>query len=154
MAGRATGVSDRDLAEALALSHLVTGYIKAHTGRLTPICGCSVAAGAGAAAGLVRLLGGTPDQAERAASTLISSLMGMICDGAKGSCGLKVSTAAAEAWNAANLVLDGSGITGPQGVVDTSLRATSEALAEVSSRAFCLLDGVLVDLMRARPANR
>ena len=138
----------RELAEAVALSHLVTGFIKAHTGRLTPICGCSVAAGAGAAAGLVRLEGGSVDQAERSASTLISSLMGMICDGAKGSCGLKVSTAAAEAWNAARLVMDGSGITEAQGVVDTDLRTTSEALTEISDKAFCHVDGVLVDLMR------
>ncbi len=148
------GLSDRDLAEAVALSHLVTGYIKAHTGRLTPICGCSVAAGAGAASGLVRLLGGSVDQAERAASTLISSLMGMICDGAKGSCGLKVSTAAAEAWNAACLILDGSGITEAQGLVDTDLRTTTKALVEISSQAFSNVDKVIVDFMRARPRTR
>ncbi|MBG0777237.1 MAG: serine dehydratase subunit alpha family protein [Desulfovibrionaceae bacterium] len=147
---RAENKSDREMAEALALSHLVTGFIKAYTGRLTPICGCSVAAGAGAAAGLVRLLGGTPEQAERAASTLLSSLMGMLCDGAKGSCALKVSTASAEAWNAANLVLDGSGIQESQGVVGTDLKTSAMALAEVSAKAFGELDGVLVDLMQAR----
>ena len=146
----AEGKSDREQAEALALSHLVTGYIKAYTGRLTPICGCSVAAGAGAAAGLVRLQGGTPDQAERAASTLIASLMGQICDGAKASCGLKVATAAAEAWRAARLVLDGSGITDPQGVVDTDLHTTVSALAEISARAMANVDSVIVDLMLSR----
>ncbi|WP_461208300.1 L-cysteine desulfidase family protein [Desulfocurvus sp. DL9XJH121] len=147
----AEGKSGREVAEALALSHLVTGYIKAYTGRLTPICGCSVAAGAGAAAGLVRLMGGTPGEAERASSTLISSLMGMLCDGAKGSCGLKVSTAAAEAWNAAQLVLDGSGIQDAQGVVDTDLKTTVSSLAEISQKGFCGLDNVIVDLMQARP---
>lgn len=154
VAAEALGKSGRELAEAVALSHLVTGHIKAHTGRLTPICGCSIAAGAGAAAGLTRLMGGSPDQAERAACTLVSSLMGVICDGAKGSCSLKVATAAAEAWNAARLVLDHSGLTGAQGVVNTDLRATSRALAQISSRAFCLVDGVLVDLMRAQPKAR
>lgn len=146
----AEGKSDREQAEALALSHLVTGYIKAYTGRLTPICGCSVAAGAGAAAGLIKLQGGTPAQAERAASTLIASLMGQICDGAKNSCGLKVATAAAEAWRAARLVLDGSGIQDTQGVVDTDLNTTVSALAEISNRALGDVDGVIVDLMLAR----
>lgn len=141
--------SDRELAEAVALSHLVTGYIKAYTGRLTPICGCSVAAGAGAAAGLVRLMGGTPEQAERASSTLIASLMGMICDGAKGSCGLKVATAAAEAWSAAHLVMEGSGIQEMQGVVDTNIKTTVKALAEISRKAFGDVDGVIVDIMQA-----
>ena len=146
----AEGKSDREQAEALALSHLVTGFIKAYTGRLTPICGCSVAAGAGAAAGLVRLQGGTADQAGRAASTLIASLMGQICDGAKGSCGLKVATAAAEAWRAARLVMDGSGIKDAQGVVGTDIRTTVAALAEISTRALGDVDGVIVDLMLAR----
>jgi len=147
---RAEKKSDRELAEALALSHLVTGYIKAYTGRLTPICGCSVAAGAGAAAGLVRLMGGVSEQSERAACTLIASLLGQICDGAKEACGLKVATAAAEAWAAAHLVMEGSGLRTPQGAVDTDLKTTAKALAEISQKGFGDVDGVLVDLMQAR----
>jgi L-cysteine desulfidase len=147
---RAEMKTDRELAEALALSHLVTGYIKAYTGRLTPICGCSVAAGAGAAAGLVRLMGGTSEQAERASCTLIASLLGQICDGAKGACGLKVATASAEAWAAAHIVMEGSGLTSPEGAVDTDLKTTARALAEISQKGFGNVDSVLVDLMQAR----
>ena len=146
----AEGSSPRKLAEALALSHLVTGYIKAHTGRLTPICGCSVAAGAGAAAGLVRLMGGTARQAEIAVATIISSVMGMICDGAKGACGLKVSTAAAEAFNAAKLAITGSGLTDSQGVVSTDIKTTAKAVTTLSCEAFAHVDGVLVDIMQAQ----
>ena len=93
MTARELGADDRKLAEALALSHLVCGYIKAYTGRLTPTCGCAVAAGAGAAAGIVRLHGGTPRQAELAAITLVGTLLGMICDGAKPSCAGKIAMA-------------------------------------------------------------
>lgn len=145
----AEGNTPRELAEALCLSHLVTGFIKAYTGRLTPICGCSVAAGAGAAAGLTRLMGGTPEQAEIAVATIISSVMGMICDGAKGACGLKVSTAAAEAFNAAKLAIEGSGLTGGQGVVSTDIRATAKAVTTLSCEAFAQVDSVLVDIMQA-----
>ena len=104
---RSLGSSRRALAEALALSHLVCGYLKAYTGRLTPICGCSVAAGAGAAGGMARLMGADPDQAERAVVTLVASLLGMICDGAKETCSLKVATAGCEAYSAAALALKG-----------------------------------------------
>jgi L-cysteine desulfidase len=90
--------SDRELSEALALTHLVTRFIKVSTGVLSPICGCADAAGAGATVGIMRLGGGTPKQAEIAIASLVASVMGMTCDGGKGSCALKVSTAAGEAY--------------------------------------------------------
>ncbi|MFR4118829.1 MAG: L-serine ammonia-lyase, iron-sulfur-dependent, subunit alpha [Bilophila wadsworthia] len=86
-----------------------------------PTCGCAVAAGAGAAAGIVRLHGGTPRQAELAAITLVGTLLGMICDGAKESCGLKVSNAASEAWSAAMLALENRGIRNTQGIISPDI---------------------------------
>ena len=142
------GASPRQLAEALALSHLVTGLIKAHTGRLTPICGCSVAAGSGAAAGIVRILGGTAGQAEHASASLISSLMGMLCDGAKGSCGLKVSTAAGEAYTAAMLALENRGVQKTEGVVGPDLPTTARALGMLSKQGFAMADHIMVKLLR------
>jgi L-cysteine desulfidase len=140
--------SPRQLAEALALSHLVTGLIKAHTGRLTPICGCSVAAGAGAAAGIVRIMDGSCGQAEHASASLISSLMGMLCDGAKGSCGLKVSTAAGEAYTAAMLALENRGVQKTEGVVGPDLPTTARALAMLSKQGFAMADHIMVKLLR------
>ena len=142
------GSSPRQLAEALGLSHLVTGLIKAHTGRLTPICGCSVAAGAGAAAGIVRIMGGAAGQAEHASASLISSLMGMLCDGAKGSCGLKVSTAAGEAYTAAMLALENRGVQKTEGVVGPDLPTTARALAMLSKQGFAMADHIMVNLLR------
>lgn len=145
---RDKGLSDRELAEAVALSHLVTGYVKAYTGRLTPICGCSVAAGAGAAAGLVRALGGDMDQAQHAVACLLSSLMGMLCDGAKGSCGLKVSAAAGEAYASALMALDRKGVQDTEGLVSPDLKSTCAALGDLCTRAFAHVDEVMVELMQ------
>lgn len=147
VAAEGVEASRRTLAEALALSHLVTGYLKAHTGRLTPICGCSVAAGAGAAAGIVRVLGGTAVQAERAVASLMASLMGMLCDGAKGSCGLKVATAAGEAYAAALLGMDNRGVQRPEGVVNPDIATTARALARLSREGFAAADAVMVELL-------
>ncbi|EPR43570.1 UPF0597 protein yhaM [Desulfovibrio sp. X2] len=148
LAAAAWSRSPRELAEALALSHLVTGAIKARTGRLTPICGCAVAAGAGAAAALVRLAGGSAAQAEQAVALVLSSVLGMICDGAKAGCALKVGTAAAEAWGAHLLALHGPAMRGAEGVVDPDFRRTSQALGELSSMGFAAVDVAVLRLLQ------
>lgn len=141
------GASSRQLAEALALSHLVCGYIKAYTGRLTPICGCSVAAGAGASAGMARLMGATPEQAERAVVTLVASLLGMICDGAKETCSLKVATAACEAYSAAALAIKGGGVHDVQGMVAPHIKELGGILAQFSQRILGSADNEMAQIM-------
>ncbi|WP_446425545.1 L-cysteine desulfidase family protein [Mailhella sp.] len=141
------GASSRQLAEALALSHLVCGYIKAYTGRLTPICGCSVAAGAGASAGMARLMGSTPEQAERAVVTLVASLLGMICDGAKETCSLKVATAACEAYSAAALAIKGGGVHDVQGMVAPDIKELGGILAQFSQRILGSADSEMAQIM-------
>jgi L-cysteine desulfidase len=149
-ASEAWGKSERKQAEALALSHLVTGLIKAHTGRLTPTCGCVIAAGAGAAAGIVRLGGGSPQQAERAVASLASSLLGVLCDGAKGSCALKVSAGAGEAYLSARLALEGRGVSDRQGVIAPGLKETARAIAEISRHGMAAVDATVLRLLETR----
>ena len=141
------GASPRQLAESLALSHLVCGYLKAYTGRLTPICGCSVAAGAGAAGGMARLMGATPEQAERAVVTLVASLLGMICDGAKETCSLKVATAGCEAYSAAELALKGGGVHDVQGMVAPGIKELGAILSEFSQRILAGADTEMAHIM-------
>ena len=150
MTARDLGRSDHDLAVALALSHLVCGYIKAYTGRLTPTCGCAVAAGAGAASGIVHLHGGNVEQAEHAAITLVGTLLGMICDGAKESCGLKVSSAASEAWVSAMLALENKGIQQQQGIISPDIRQLGATLREFNEKIFAAADSVMIGLMTRR----
>ncbi len=140
--------SPRELAEAIALSHLVTGYIKCFTGRLTPVCGCAVAAGAGAAAGIVRLLGGTSSQAESAVASLVASLLGMLCDGAKGSCALKVSTAAGEAYTSALLAMDNHGVMQREGIIDPRLEFLAPAVGVLSTQGFASVDFTVLQLLQ------
>ena len=144
------GRSSRELAEALALSHLVTRYIKAYTGILSPVCGCAIAAGAGAAAAIVKLGGGSPGQADSAVASLIASVMGMTCDGGKGSCALKVSTAAGEAYLAAMLAMRGAGINERQGVLKPDLRSVAQVLGEVSEKGMPKMDEVILGILKRR----
>jgi L-cysteine desulfidase len=142
------GKTGRDLAEALALGHLVTGYIKAHTGRLTPVCGCAIAAGAGAAAAIVRLGGGTPEQAEISVALLLSSLQGMVCDGAKGSCALKVGTAAAEACSSALLALGGLDNPGNQGIISSDFVETARNVGIFSREGLMSADQAIIRILQ------
>lgn len=142
------GKSNRELAEALALSHLVTRYIKVYTGLLTPICGCAVAAGAGAAAAITKLACGTPKQAEVAVAGLMASLMGMTCDGGKGSCAFKVSTAAGEAYLFALIALKGGGVTQTQGILKPDLVQVAKVLGEISDDGMTGMDETILRVIQ------
>lgn len=150
VAARGLNVTDTELARCLALSHLVCAYLKAHTGRLTPICGCAVAAGAGAAAGLVLMQDGTAEMAERAVGTFVASLVGMLCDGAKETCSLKVGTAAAEAWTAAEMALHSGGLREEQGLAAPSIKDSAKILESLSQGVFKDLDNHMASIMLAR----
>ena len=153
VAAKEIGADDKKFAQALAVSHLVCAYLKAHTGRLTPICGCAVAAGAGAAAGLVFIKGGNIDMAERAVSTFVASLTGMLCDGAKETCSLKVGSAAAEAFSAATLALHNGGVKIEQGLAAPNIKETGKILESLSHGAFKELDRHLATIMLERNAT-
>ena len=135
------------VAQALALSHLLTSHVKSFTGRLSAICGCTIAAGIGASAGVVRLLGGSFPEVERAIRNVIGDITGVICDGAKLGCSLKLTTAAESAIRAALLAMEGITIPAGEGIVDSSidqtiknLRRISEAMREVDKRFLEILN--------------
>jgi L-cysteine desulfidase len=115
-----------------------------------PICGCAVEAGAGATAGLVMMQGGTTEQAERAVGSFVASLVGMLCDGAKETCALKVGSAAAEAWTASNLALHDAGVKVEQGLASPKITDTDKILEALSKGIFTQLDNHIANVMLER----
>ena len=99
------------------LSHLTVIYIKQSFGRLSPLCGCVVAA-TGSACGLTYLLGGNYDQIVYAVKNMIANITGMICDGAKPSCSLKVATGVSTAVLSSMLAIDDEVVTPAEGIID------------------------------------
>lgn len=140
--------SDRELAEALALSHLVTAYIKMHTGLLTPVCGCAVAAGMGAAAAIVKLMDGNPLEAETAVASLMSSVLGMVCDGAKASCSMKVCAASGEAYISALIAVSGHGVKSDLGVIPRSLSKMAKIVETISKAGMSTMDATIIKIMQ------
>ncbi|MDI6707120.1 MAG: L-serine ammonia-lyase, iron-sulfur-dependent, subunit alpha, partial [Bacillota bacterium] len=126
MMGRHLKADREQLARALAVALLVVGIIKTRTGILTPHCGCSVAAGTGAAAGIAYMLGGSSSQIRNAVHLMMANLTGMICDGAKYGCSLKMVTAAGTAVESAYLAMKGVQVPGNNGVVGYTLGKTMD----------------------------
>lgn len=152
--GKALEKSPREIARALAVSHLATSYVKRSIGRLSPVCGCAVAAGSGAAAGMTSLMGGGVREIESAVSLMLANLAGMLCDGAKESCALKVGSAAAEAYLAANWALSGDLLTA-QGLIGTTIEETVRNIGLINRDGMKTVDRLIIGILdeRHRPAS-
>ena len=140
--------------KAIALSHIITAYVKAHTGRLSAVCGCSVCAGAGAAAGSAYLMNGKLDHIAGAIKNLIGDLAGVICDGAKASCSLKLATAARTAVQAALLSLHGITIQATDGIVDNTPEQTMKNMGDLSTQGMIETDRTILKIMLNKKFQR
>ena len=139
--------SDERVARALAISHLITAYIKNFTGRLSPMCGCGVAAAIGCTAGLSWLMDAEQSQIEGAMENMIANLSGMICDGAKPGCACKLATASSAAVQNAILAKRGCIVPGLNGIVGRSVDESVRALGCVGDEGMSVTDNVILDVM-------
>jgi L-cysteine desulfidase len=140
-------VDHRTMVEAIGLSHIVTAYVKAYTGRLSAICGCSVAAGAGATAGVTYLMGGTKMHIAGAIKNLTEDLAGVICDGAKGGCALKLATAAGTAVQAALFSLQGVNVSFTDGIIGRSSEDTMKNIGTLTTQGMIETDRTILNIM-------
>lgn len=135
------------IVRAVALSHLVTIYVKVYTGALTPVCGCGVAAGVGCAAGLTYLQGGNNTQIKGAIQNMIAGITGMICDGAKIGCSYKLAISVSSATDASEMALMGIYIPSDNGILDSNVEKTIENLGRISEEGMNNTDNVILDVM-------
>lgn len=138
---------EKVILEAVALSHIITIFIKAHTGRLSALCGSSIAAGAGSTAGITHMLGGDLNQISGAIKNLIGDLAGVICDGAKASCALKLSTSAGIAVQAALFASQGVQVHSTDGIISTSPEGTMHNVGLLSSQGMIDTDHTILQIM-------
>lgn len=137
----------RQLAEATALAFMVTGYIKECIGSLGALCGCVMGAACGAAAGITFLIKGDGSLCAHAVTNVLADLSGVICDGAKGGCALKLATAANAAVQSAALAVNGVRVTEKDGIVDKDIDETIRNLGRLSNPGMTLTDDIILDIM-------
>lgn len=140
------GSSDEQLARALMMSHLCSIHIKHHQSRLSALCGATVAA-TGASCGIVVLLGGGLPQIANAIKNMVGNVAGMICDGAKTSCALKVASSVSAAVQAAFMGMSELGVSGKDGIVSNDLEKSIQNLGRLASEGMAETDKVILDIM-------
>lgn len=131
---------------ALTLSNLTVIYIKQSLGRLSALCGCVVAA-TGSAAGLTWLMGGQYDEVTFAIKNMIANISGMICDGAKPACALKVTSGVATAVLSASMAMHHSFAEATEGIVEDDIDRTIHNLTRIGHDGMCQTDDVIIDIM-------
>lgn len=149
-AARKLGIGEEAMLRAEALSQLITIHIKSHIGKLSPLCGCAIAASIGSSAGIVYLLGGGIDQILFAIQNMIADISGLICDGAKSSCALKIATSLASAVQCAQLAIAGVTATRFDGIIAEDAEISIRNLANLGSVGMNRTDQVILDMMIAK----
>lgn len=131
---------------ALMLSHLTAIYIKQHLGSLSALCGCIVAS-TGSSCGITYLMGGDYERVTAAVKNMIANLTGMICDGAKPSCALKLTTGVSTAILSAMLAMQGECVTSVEGIIDDDVDRSIRNLATIGADAMNETDRCVLDIM-------
>lgn len=138
--------TEEELIRALMLSHLTAIYIKQSLGRLSALCGCVVAS-TGSSVGIVYLMGGDYNRCCAAVKNMVANLTGMICDGAKPSCSLKLTSGVSTAILSALLAMEGKCVTSQEGIVDDDIDRSIHNLTAIGADAMCITDEMVLDIM-------
>lgn len=144
--GREKGVSEEKLLRALALSHLTVVYIKQSLGRLSALCGCVVAA-TGSSCGITYLMGGEFKEICFAVKNMVANLTGMICDGAKPSCSLKVTSGVSTAVLSAVLAIEQRHTTSLEGIIDDDVDKCIANLTNIGKNGMRETDKLILEIM-------
>ena len=140
------GANKQTLIRALVLSNLAVIYIKQHLGRLSALCGCVVAS-MGSSCGITYLMGGKYDQIAFATKNMIANITGMICDGAKPSCSLKITSGVSTALLSALMAIENKGVSGQEGIVDDDVDQTIRNMAEIGKTGMIETDKIVLEIM-------
>ncbi len=141
-----TGASEEQTIRALALSHLTVIYIKQSLGRLSALCGCVVAA-TGSSCGITYLMGGGYDRVVAAVKNMIANLTGMICDGAKPSCAMKVTSGVSTAVLSAMMAMDDHCVTSVEGIIEEDVDRSIRNLTRIGRDGMCETDRMVLEIM-------
>ena len=141
--------TEEELIRALMLSHLTAIYIKQSLGRLSALCGCVVAS-IGSSVGITYLMGGDYERICHAVKNMIANLTGMICDGAKPSCSLKITSGVSTAVLSALLSMEGKCVSSSEGIVDDCVDRSIHNLTAIGADAMCQTDDLVLRIMTSK----
>lgn len=138
--------TEDEITRALTLSHLTAIYIKQSLGRLSALCGCVVAS-TGSSCGITYLMGGTYEQVSYSVKNMIANIAGMVCDGAKPSCALKVTSGVSTAVLSAMLAIQNKHVTSVEGLVEDDVDRTIHNMTRIGAEGMNETDKMVLDIM-------
>ena len=138
--------SREEMIRALVLSHLTVIYIKQSLGRLSALCGCVVAA-TGSSSGITYLMGGGYEEMTDAVKNMVANLTGMICDGAKPSCAMKLTSGVSTAVFSAMLAMEHKCVTAVEGIIENDVDRTIHNLTRIGAQGMNETDRLVLDIM-------
>ncbi len=138
--------TEEETIRALIISNLTAIYIKQHLGSLSALCGCVVAS-TGSSCGITYLMGGTYEQISYAVKNMIANLTGMICDGAKPSCALKLTTGVSTAVMSAMLAIQNKHVTSQEGIIEDDVDKSIRNLTDIGRNGMDETDRFVLDIM-------
>ena len=141
-----TAADEEHTIRALVLSHLTVIYIKQSLGRLSALCGCVVAA-TGSSCGITYLMGGAYEQVAAAVKNMIANLTGMICDGAKPSCSMKLTSGVSTAVLSAMMAMDGHCVTPVEGIIEEDVDKCIRNLTAIGRDGMNETDRLVLGIM-------
>ena len=141
--------TEEELLRGLMLSHLTAIYIKQSLGKLSALCGCVVAS-TGSSCGITYLMGGTFEQVSAAVKNMIANLTGMICDGAKPSCALKLASGVSTAVLSAMLAMQQKCVTSVEGIIDNNVDKSIRNLTTIGKDAMNDIDKCVLNIMTTK----
>ena len=139
-------VTEEKLVRALTLSGLLVIYMKQHLGLLSAMCGCVVAS-TGSSCGITYLMGGSNQQIIYAAKNMIANITGMICDGAKPGCALKIASSVSTATLSAVMAMENEVVSSQEGIIDEEIDKTIRNMALIGNSGMQLTDRIVLDIM-------
>lgn len=141
--------TEEETIRALMLSHLTAIYIKQSLGRLSALCGCVVAS-IGSSCGITYLMGGDYERICYSVKNMIANLSGMICDGAKPSCSLKITSGVSTALLSALLSMEGRHVTSAEGIIDDDVDKSIHNLTSIGKDAMLETDNMVLNIMACK----
>lgn len=138
--------SEEQLVRALVLSHLTVIYIKQSLGRLSALCGCVVAS-TGSSCGITYLMGGNYEEITMAVKNMIANLTGVICDGAKPSCAMKLATSVSTALFSAVMAMEHQCVTSLEGIIDDDVDKSIRNLTSIGAKGMLDTDRMILSIM-------
>ncbi|MFC2661784.1 MAG: L-serine ammonia-lyase, iron-sulfur-dependent, subunit alpha, partial [Eubacterium sp.] len=150
VAAKYAGSSREQLARALAFGHLVNSYINAVIGKLSAVCTCAAAASTAAAAALVKLWGGTEEQMGFAIRNMTGSVSGMICDGGKTGCAMKLAMATSAAYLSAQMAVKNSVLRESDGICAVTPEQCIVNTAQIANVGMAEVDSEILSIMLAK----